>query len=164
MKFQNSREYQHLISKSYYALAVLPLLIFTWVYLEMKHRDLIPVLQDANADLTSGVLGILLLGSFIFPFYYFRKHIDLPMKQPTLRKKLESVSKLYLKFYMALSVGMYVATAGYYLTQVWFFGLGFMLLIFLYSFYRPTPEKFSKDLRLPKDQRDAILNFHTISE
>jgi hypothetical protein len=164
MKFQNSREYQYLISKSYYALAVLPLLVFTWVYLEMKHRDLMPVLQDANADLTSVVLGILLLASFIFPFYYFRKHIAVPMTESSLRKKLESVSKLYLKFYLALSIGMYLAIAGYYLTQVWFFGLGFMLLILLYSFYRPTPEKFCKDLSLPKDQRDAILNFYTISE
>jgi uncharacterized membrane protein len=164
MKFQNSREYQYLISKSYYALAILPMLIFTWVYLEMKHKDLMPLLHGALANTAVILLGLLLLITFVFPFYYFRRQIDNHKSQNSLRKKLESVSKLYFKFYLALSFAMYVATAGYYLTQVWFFGLGFMLLILLYSFYRPTPEKFCKDLRLPKEQRDAILNFHTISE
>jgi hypothetical protein len=51
------------------------MLIFTWVYLEMKHKDLMPLLHGALANTAVILLGLLLLITFVFPFYYFRKQI-----------------------------------------------------------------------------------------
>ncbi len=162
MQFENSKEYQQIISTKYYGFAALPLLAFTWVYLEMKHRDLMPYLEDTMLNVAATVLGLMLVISVVYPFVMFRKQIPQVRALNSLREKLTVLYKLYLKVYALLFLAMVIAVSGFYLTQIWFFGFGFVIVILLFSYHRPHNYKFCRDLRLPPPEREAIMKEHKI--
>lgn len=162
MQFENSRDYQQKLGTIYYALASLPLLAFTWIYLEVKHRDLFPLLDGVMAQISSIVLGVLMLASIMLAFYVFNKGVKPIRSVGSLREKLEKIYPLYIKFYLLLFLGLCIGASGYYLTQLWFFGFGFMMIVLIYSYHRPAPYKFCKDLRLPAAEKDAVMKFYTI--
>lgn len=162
MNFETSKDYQQNVSTPYYLFLLLPMMAFIWVYMEQKHRDLAPALSEAWIGLVGALLGLVIIALIVFAFLYFKKQVELLRANNSLRDKLKQLYPLYLKFYALLFAALSISVFAYYLTQLWYTGFAFMALVLLFSYHRPTPYKFCKDLRLPAAEKEIVMNFYAI--
>lgn len=193
-----SRRFEDL-TNLFYLMVGLPLVGFSWVYLNLKQIQPWGYFADPSLQIYLHAALLLLglaLGVLAFVQYRKRFHgleprmdelddrvssrdgfrpgndpvsdsrsIDsrsgdsrndgLPLSRPIIRK-LEVFKTAAIEKYLLLTASTIIVIIGFYLSAAEFYGALYGVLIIIFSVHRPTPERFMRDMRLTKEERQAL--------
>ncbi|TRX62144.1 hypothetical protein FNH22_02155 [Fulvivirga sp. M361] len=159
MKFSSPEIFHQRISLFFHLMIALPLIIFVYLFLEMKHNDLSPVITTSVLEHAVNV-GFTLISGFITVFAYvtYSRTLLSTRMLEGLSNKLERYFGLFLKLYTMVGFASALVVLGLFLTTSPIFIVDYVLLLFILSLHRPTPKKYVNDLRLEGKERKIILS------
>jgi len=159
MEFKSPEDFHNKIGFTFHAILALPLAAFVYLFLEVKNRGRLPIVEDPRASLVTGIVLFVGIAVVVAGYLLFKKQMKAnnEVKQP-LKDKLAKYYNAALTFYLLLELGSIAMVLGLYLTTSSFFIIGFMFLLLIQSLNRPTPQKYVKDLRLSEEERNIILH------
>ncbi|GAA0890990.1 hypothetical protein GCM10009122_06690 [Fulvivirga kasyanovii] len=158
MSFKSPENFHNKLGFVFHAMLALPLAAFVYLFLELRHRELQPALDDnAVIFILTYLLPVLGASAVIGGYFKFKKDLKGVNQQESLRDKLEAYYAASLKLYGFIELGSLIFVGGLYLTTSAAFILFYVLLLFFMSLNRPTPQKYVNDLRLTEKEREVIL-------
>lgn len=157
-----ARKFENL-SNLFYLMVGLPLLAFTWVYLNLKTISPWRYFEDPTAEI---FLHAVILSAATFfvgaAFLQYRRRLsalegaeDVP-KAESLEEKTERFVQASLRKYLMLTAGTVLVVLGFYLSTAEFYVPVYTVLLVIFSITRPTPEKMGKDMGMKKEERKAL--------
>ncbi len=158
-KSQDSAEAFHQrISLLFHLMIALPLAVFIYLFLEMKHHSLAPVIATIWLQQVIN-FGIVLISILTVTYVYtrFRRELAGIRGLSGLRTKLGEYLSLCLRMYLILGVLAGLLVLGLFLTTSPVLIVAYVILLFLLSLHRPTPRKYVSDLNLEGEEKEAIL-------
>lgn len=152
------------LNNLYYLMVGLPLLAFSWVYLNLKLWEPVHFFRDAELAVAGHVVLIALaLALSIMAFIRYRRYFQ---EQGPAPGKLEGPAALEWKvgFFCEASIQKYALLAaatilivlGFYLSLEEFYVPLYAIMLIVYSVNRPTPESIARDMRMKKEERKAL--------
>lgn len=156
MKFNSLREYFYRIYIVLYVLVLVPLLLFGYVYLEIRAERFTPMLgQD---ELTATVFAVVILTDWVAGIFLFRTGLKSVIGLMTLRERLEGYARLTIIRFAIICAGSFALGVGFFLTGdpalVALFGISLLVVSLLW----PLPAKVCRDLKLKGDERKLVLH------
>lgn len=158
MEFNSIKEYFYKIYNVCYALTLLPLGIFIYLYLELQVGEINSSIQDSNQ------LLLLQIVFFVFVALILTSvHLVVAKKIKTLSKEFKLSTKMdgYYKLAITrIAIGILVsllAGAGLYLTGSEVFSVFFVVVMLWMAYHWPSPQKMSKELALKGDEKEMIV-------
>lgn len=165
MTFKSPEDFHNKLGFIFHAMLALPLAVFVYLFLEIRHRDLEPVIiQESLIDVLRYLLPIAAAGIVAGGYYWFKKQLSIVNEQKALQERLSLYFKNSILFYAFIELASVILVGGLYLTTSAIFIIGYVLLLFLMSLNRPTPQKYVSDIRLSKAERDIILHKGNFSD
>ena len=155
---KSAEAFHQRISLLFHVTIALPLAGFVYIFLEMKHNDLAPMI---NTGWLLHVInfGIVLVAIGITAYVYtnYRRKMETIKTLTGLRTKLANYLALNSRSYFILGVLAGFIVAGLFLTTSPILIVAYVSLLFLLSLNRPTPRKYVSDLDLKGEDKDVIL-------
>jgi len=149
--------YLQKLNNYFHGIIALPLLAFSFLYLEFDSGKLSPPFGERTYYFESGILFIV---SIVWVLYLFRK-----VKQSiaaidghNLSEKLHAYSKVLIRFYLLVTFPGAIAVLLMYLTGELSFSLIYLLELFLLSIKRPHIAGITKDLRLEGEEKEIVMH------
>lgn len=78
------------------------------------------------------------------------------MLSPQLSRKFEVFKSASMQKYLLLTASTVLVVLGYYLSAEEVYGAFYAVMIIIFSVHRPTPDRFMRDMRLAKEDRQAV--------
>lgn len=78
------------------------------------------------------------------------------MLSPQLSRKFEVFKAASMQKYLLLTASTVLIVLGYYLSAEAVYGAFYGIMIIVFSVHRPTPERFMRDMRLTKKDRQTL--------
>lgn len=158
MIFSSIKEYFYKLYNVCYAIILVPLGAFIYLYLELQEGNIISLIQDANevrlAQILFSLFVVIALTSV---------HLVTKRKMKTLSKEVSLGNKMdgyYVLSLTRLGIGSGVSlfmALGLFLTNSELFGLLFLAILVWMSLQWPSPRKLCADLGLKGDERELVL-------
>lgn len=165
MPFKSPESFHNKLGFVFHAMLALPLAVFVYLFLELRHRELQPALDNnATIFILTYLLPVLGAGVMIGGYLMFKKNLKDVNDKDSLRDKLDAYYSLSLKLYVFIGLASLIFVGGLYLTTSAVFILFYVLLLFFMSLNRPTPQKYVNDLRLTEAEREVILHKGSFEE
>lgn len=146
-----------------YASVGLPMMFFLWMFLELNHGDLKPILEPPYEYLIVGICGLCVAVLIWMATRIFKSGLSLAWEEPELKEKLIIYEKVSARKFIYLLIASLVTLTGLYICANEIFGLIYAVIIVIFSLGNPTGEKISQDLRLNQQNKKTILkneDFH----
>lgn len=158
MTIKSPESFHNKLAFVFHAMLALPLAVFVYLFLEIKHDDLEPVISDGYfINILNYVLPFLALGIVTAGYLIFKKRLQQISANESIQARLAEYFHGSMVFYVCIEAASIMLVTGLYLTTSAIFIVGYVLVLFLMSLHRPTPQKYVKDLRLTKKEREVIL-------
>ena len=159
MKFKSPESFHQRISLLFHLIIALPLVVFIYLFLEMKHNDLKPLVNSVALEHVINT-GFTILAAFFIVYAYntYSGKLEGIRKLPGLVNKIEHYYSLFQRLYLLVGLSSFLVVSGLYLTTSPLFIVEYVLLLFLLSLHRPTPKKYVNDLRLKDEEKEVILS------
>lgn len=159
MSPKNPEEFHQKLSLVFHALLALPITAFIYLFLELRHRDLSPALNN-RLFLLIATYGLPILGVLVaaLGYFWFRKSLVQTVKDEILPLRLQAYGGKVRLFYYYITVSAVIWVLGLYFTTSPVFIIGYVFLLFFMSFQRPTPQRYVKDLSLEGEDKEIILH------
>lgn len=156
MKFSTVREYLQKLHNILYVIVLAPLLCFGYVYLEAGHGTG-PMPAPEAGDILSYIVFVFQAALVIASLGTFSKNLRAARKIDALRERLNAYARAtIIRFSFVFTIG-FLGVAGLLFTgNPIHVGL-FVLLMILLSFWWPSPDKLSRDLRLGREERELVM-------
>ncbi|MBL6448345.1 hypothetical protein JMN32_18675 [Fulvivirga sp. 29W222] len=165
MSFKSPESFHNKLGFVFHAMLALPLAAFVYLFLELRHRELQPALDNnAIVFILTYLLPVLGVAAVVGGYFMFKKELKTVNLKGALRYKLEAYYIASLKLYGLIELGSVIFVVGLYLTTSAVFVLFYVLLLFFMSLNRPTPQKYIGDLRLTEGEREVILHKGSFEE
>lgn len=159
MIIKSPEEFHNKLGFIFHALLALPLAVFVYLFLEIRHRNLQPALNnDSYMSLLTIVLPIIATVAVGVGYYLYRQDQKVVNAQQRLQDKLSVYYEISVKFYAFIAVAAVLVVIGLYLTISPIFTVAYVLLLFLMSLNRPSIRKYVRDIKLTKEEKDIILH------
>ena len=159
MSIKSPEDFHNKIGFIFHGILALPLAAFVYLFLEIRHRNLQPVLSAREYfNILIGIIGVLAVIIAVAGLNAFKKEKRMVNNREGLQNKLIAYYHALTKFYIYTGVSSVVFVGGLYLTASAVFIVGYVFLLFLLSLNRPSLQKYVNDLRLTKEERDIILH------
>lgn len=156
MKFSSVREYIQKLHNILYAMVLAPLLCFGYVYLEAGYGTG-PMPAPEPGDILSYLVFVFQAGLVIASLSLFSKNLRTARKMGRLRERLNAYARATIIRFAFVSAIGFLGVAGLLFTgNPIHVGL-FVLLMILLSFWWPSPDKVSRDLRLGREERELVM-------
>jgi hypothetical protein len=158
--FKTWTDYHHRINLVFHAIVAFTLLPFTWIFLQIDSATREKLTQDWF------IMFLLALPSLSLAFtadVVGKKLVGEAVAKPTLREKLDAYFRAQVVMYAMLETGAIFATIAFYITTHYLFVVVYVLLLFVFSLKRPTLDKVSRELLLPKAEREVLANREEIA-
>lgn len=183
-----ARQFENL-TNIFYLMVGLPLVAFTWVYLNLQWVQPWGYFADPSWRVfLNAVILVLALALGVLAFIQYRKRYnglepqagvssitssqsgdsqsidsrsidsrtdDQELSRQLIRK-LEVFKSAALQKYLLLTASTVLIIIGFYLSAEEFYAALYGLMIIIFSVHRPTPERFIRDMRLGKEERQAL--------
>ncbi len=156
-KLKSWRDFHHRINLVYHAIIAISLIPFALVFLDIDSGgDSISQLEG-NTEIV--VILILLVTVFMTCFRVWKnvkekyEAIDPGLD---IKKRIIIYFNFQIKRYMQLEAGAVVSLVGLWLTTNYVFVIAYLLVLVQFSLLRPSQDKFIRDLRLSKDERERL--------
>ncbi len=159
MSPKNPEEFHQKLALIFHASLALPITAFIYLFLELKHNELPPRLDD-ELLLVIAIYGLPVVGVLlaVSGYFNFRKALSYIPEDEELRVRLQHYAKKTTVFYYFITGSAVIWVLGLYLTTSPVFIVGYVFLLFFMSFQRPTPQKYVKDLSLSGRDKQIILH------
>jgi hypothetical protein len=157
------------LSNLFYLMVAIPLLAFIWIYLNLQAIRPWGYFADPDyAIYVNAAMLLLALSLGVLAFVQYRRRFEgLEPEADKAHGKEEGVrERLVFKFrtfksaslqkYLLLTTCSLLVVVGYYLSAEAYYGAFYGLMIVIFSLHRPTPERFIRDMRLSKEERQAL--------
>ena len=157
IRYSTGEQYFSLTQTIYYLLVIVPLGAFSLFYLEARKDEFTPYLEDslhnmAMVGLPLGALVVLALGFVL----YFRIR-KVARTYPTLRLQLNGLFRANLWKYIGLTLATLFITLGMYYTHQEVMGAWAGVLIMFWSLNVPTRQRFGRELKLSRPEREIMV-------
>ena len=158
MEFNSIKEYFYKLYNVCYAITLVPLGLFIYLYLKMQVGEINSLIQaDDQILIVQIALFVFALLLLTIVHLVIRNKLQSVSKEPSLGNRMDS--------YFGLSVGRMVsgvvisalAAAGLYLTGSEIFSIYFLLVLLWMAYQWPSPKKMCAELKLKGDERELIL-------
>jgi hypothetical protein len=158
MNFSSVKEYFYKMYNVCYAITLIPLAVFIYIYMELRAGGILPLVKDEEWVL-GGMVCLIILGITTLTIVHLltRKASRILAKEAGLGIKLDGYYSIAIRRIVtgtAVSVAM---GAGLYATGNEIFSLVFLLILSWMAFQWPTSARLCKDLSLKGDEREMIL-------
>ncbi len=149
------------LSSFYYLLVGLPLLVFSWVYLNLNFWEPWYFFENSAMGTVSHIVlvGIAVLVAIAANIQYRRFFRQLEPVPPglegdrALEWKMKMFSKASLQQCLLLTASTILVIIGFYLSLEQFYVPLYAALLVLFSMNRPSPERIADDMRMKKEER-----------
>lgn len=158
MQFSSIKEYFYKLYNYCYALTLIPLCIFIYLYLEMQVGKNNSLIQAYDQVLIFQVLFFFLAVSILTIV-----HWQVKKKLKTLTREYSLGTKMDKYFYLAITrigIGNLVsclAGLGLYLSGSEIFSLFLLFIFFWMAYHWPSPRKLCTELSLKGDEKEMVL-------
>lgn len=141
--------YHQKMSAAFHTMIALPLAFFVYLFLEKKHNDLAPLIEEGNLTylIDFGLTLISVILTFL-AYTRFRKGLQQINRDNSLRARFKLYVHLTVKAYLSLGITFVLLVTGLFVTTSAIFIVDYVVLLFLLSLHRPTPDKYVRDLQL----------------
>ena len=147
------------MSTAFHSMIALPLAVFVYLFLEKRHNDLPP--QIEGIILTQFIdYGFTLVAMALTYWSYkqFRGDLSGIKSDLSLKVRFDLYSSFTFKAYTLLGIAFAVLVSGLYITTSTIFIVDYVVLLFLLSLQRPTPDKYIRDLGLEGAEKQIVKN------
>ncbi|MEQ8928092.1 MAG: hypothetical protein RLO81_19905 [Fulvivirga sp.] len=159
VNFKSPEEFHTKLGMFFSLTIALPLLPFVWLYLEIKHNEFSGFLQGGLYSLLLGYVCPILAGLLVIRgFGIYKSGNEISKEASGLKEKLVSYYTSVSTFYVYVAVASILLASGLYLSAKGVLIVSYVILLFVMSFFRPTPKRYCKDLDLQEKEKDIILN------
>lgn len=152
------------LNNLFYLMVGLPLLVFTWIYLNLKTISTWRYFEDPTAGIF--LHGLILFGALyllVFAFLRYRRDFTAleaskgaSEQSENLEEKTERFFQASIRKYLMLTGSTILVIVGFYLSAEAFYAAIYSILIIAFSINRPTSDKMAKDMRLKKEERQTL--------
>ena len=147
--------YLNRFNNQFHGIIALPLLAFSFLYLEFDRGGLQPVFQSGPCYVE---VGLMFAATLAFVLYLFRGlSSNLAELEGDLVSKLDQYFLIVRRFYVMMTLPGALAVVFMYLTGELGFSLVYLLELFLLSIKRPSVHNIVKDLRLVDEEKEIVL-------
>lgn len=159
MPKESPESYHQKLSLYFHGMIALPLAFFVYLFLEMRHNELNPVLQHSLwSKVVNFSFTLIAAAIVIFTYQQFKKGVFRAREQTDLLQKMTAYLDANVRAYLLAGLTFTILVTGLWLTTSAIFIVDYVLLLFLLSLHRPTPVKYVKDLSLSGKSKEIILN------
>ena len=155
---KSAEAFHQQVSLWFHVAIALPLAGFVYIFLEMKHNSLSPVITYCWLVHVIN-FGIVLISIAIIAYVYstYKRQLESIRNSTGLQTKLKSYLTLSVRSYVALGALAALIVGGLFLTTSAVLIVAYVSLLFLLSLHRPTPRKYVADLGLEGAEKESIL-------
>lgn len=158
MKYNSVPEYFYKLYSRLYALVLVPLLLFVFLYWKMKIGDSKGLSEDPYINNLLLILFIpVVLVDWMVAFFIFRRSVKSILTLGSLGERLDYYYKFTLVRFSFMVSGLVLLAAGFYFTGDQYFTILFVAGITGTAFSWPTSAKVCDDLNLKGEERRLIL-------
>ncbi len=146
----------------FHGIIAVPLLAFSFLYLEFDQGNLEPLVGGRSYYWESGVM-FLISAAYI---YYMFKKVKISISgigTGKLEERLATYSKTLIRFYMMVTLPGAIAVILMYITGEMSFSLIYILELFLLSIRRPSITSIVRDLKLTGEEKEIVLKRKSFS-
>ncbi|GEM_PF-1961817 len=155
--YKNSKDYQRKLINVAYAAIGIPLLFFLWLFLELMHNDMQPVVNEMSEYIVI-IATIISVGLLVWmALKIFKSGLSLASEEKLLKEKLIIYEKVSERKFLLLFIASAITTCGLFLCANEIFGIIFAVLIVLFSIGNPTRDRISSDLRLNGEDKNKVI-------
>ncbi|MEP1035158.1 hypothetical protein [Ekhidna sp.] len=150
------KDYHHQIYQIYHGIIAITLIPFALLFLEWDSGER---KADASIEGLSFILFAQLIWVIGYACWYAWKGEKvqyLISDEMLLSEKMQEFKKRNLRKYGILSLGGLIAAGAMWIQPSFIFVIGYFAVLVQYSFLRPSEDKFVRDMRLTKEERDAL--------
>jgi hypothetical protein len=159
IKFENGEQYYKKLHLFFNLTAAIPLLPFTFLYLERSNDP--EAFGLASADLSQVLLfalPLMIAATTYFAIKLYRRHALNASEMTLLRDKMVLYFNAALWKFATLEIALLIAVSGLYFTNHWIFIVLFVGILVLLSLGRPTIRKVVVDLRLNREDEKILID------
>ena len=157
--FDSIKGYFYKLYNICYALVLIPLVIFLFLYYQAQVEKSLPIVQNQETLLLlRWSLFLTALGGLISVQLYIRKQLIKVSQAVSLGEKMDRYFPLALVRTCLGSFSAFLMNIGFFLTSSIWFAITFGLIMLWIWWQWPTPKRFCKDLAVRKDERELMLN------
>ncbi len=158
MNKESPETHHQKLSLYFHGMIAVPLAFFVYLFLEMRHNELIPIIQDlVLVKVLNYSITIVAAAVVIYVYQHFKKGVFAARELKGLRNKMKYYVRVSLRVYMYIGAIFATLVLGLRLTTSAIFIVDYVLLLFLLSLHRPTPTKYVRDLMLKGQEKDIIV-------
>ncbi len=158
MEFGSIKEYFYKLYNACYALTLIPLCIFIFIYLKMQAGKNNYLIQEPDWILIAQVffflVGLIILTSVHLLVRKKMKHFA---KEFSLGKKMDHYYRLSLTRIGSGSLISALSGGALFLTGSEIFSVYFLLILLWMAYHWPSPRRLSSELMLKGDEREMVL-------
>ncbi|QSE97191.1 hypothetical protein [Fulvivirga lutea] len=159
VNFKSPEEFHTKLGLFFSTTIALPLLPFVWLYLEIKHSEFSGWLEAGMLTHVMGYLVPVISGLLVIKGHQiFKSKKNIATSENKLIDKLGVYYNGITTYYLFVSLAALLLAGGLYLSAKGILIVSYVILLFLMSFFRPTPKRYCKDLSLEGEEKDIILN------
>ena len=151
------QNYTDRLNTIFYASIGLPMVLFCWVYL--PRMEILSWDQPHSVALPLWLLYIIGMVVVVGVFWYvfkLRAQLKTVPAETDIERKFSFFADQWKKGYLVTAVGCVIAALLLLMLQHTFFVVVYALLLFFISLYRPSPNRWEKDMNWSEEQREMF--------
>lgn len=158
MEFSSIKEYFYKLYNVCYALTLIPLGIFIYLYLKLQVGEIKSIVQDPDQLMMIQILFFIIIALILTSVHLVvSKRLKVLSKEFSLGARMDGYFKIAL---LRVSVGVFIsliAGAGLYFSASEVFSVFFLIVLLWMAYFWPSPRKMCQELSLKGDEREMIL-------
>ena len=158
VNFNTPEEFDRKLGMVFNASIAFPLLLFVWLYLEIKENEFSGIWSDSNKGQILGYSLSFVSGLVILKGFQYFKASKAVNDVESLKLKLASYYSGALKLYIVVAISSFILVVGLYLTTAGVIIVSYVILLFVMSYFRPRPKRYVDDLKLVGEDKEIVLN------
>ncbi|MCA6075230.1 hypothetical protein [Fulvivirga sedimenti] len=154
MGFKNIRNFHEKVNNIFHLTLALPLLPMGYIFLESNHDDFEPPLGENQLLVIASIISALLVTAFAYTHY--QGNLEKVREEDGLAAQFRALYSQYQKLYLGNLAASLLLVVGYYLTGSDYVIGTYVLHLFTLSLIRPYYDRYSRDLKLSKEDALAV--------
>lgn len=162
IRFENEEALYQILNLIFYAMVGVPLMVFLFLYLQIKDGKFVVEQPDPNINLILVYLvPIFCLLNVVLAYVLYKNQLK-NTAELDLRDKLQKFYYASLSKYSFLEAAVILTLIGLFLTGSMLYAMLYLILLMIFSLNRPTPYRLRKDLKIKsfpeKDKHEGKSN------
>lgn len=157
--FKNFEEYQSKLGLVFHGTLAVPLLPFAFIFLEIKNRGYQGLIEPGMMANVINYAVALVSGLLVAQgFTMLKRKVAEAEEMKTLKEKLQLYYSAAVPLYILVGFACLLLAMALWVTTGGVIVVAFVIVLFVMSLNRPTPARYTKILKLSKEEKDIMVN------